>query len=74
MSQWDGLLSEAAQLSGVVVMGATNRRQALDPAVLRRFTLQYEVRQEHTSSSRQTAGARGVVVFPGSSGSGSARV
>eukprot|EP00198_Chlamydomonas_reinhardtii_P007004 XP_001696340.1 AAA-ATPase domain family protein [Chlamydomonas reinhardtii] len=43
MSQWDGLLSEAAQLSGVVVMGATNRRQALDPAVLRRFTLQYEV-------------------------------
>ncbi|KAG2438463.1 hypothetical protein HXX76_005016 [Chlamydomonas incerta] len=43
MALWDGLLSEAAQLSGVVVMGATNRRAALDPAVLRRFTLQYEV-------------------------------
>lgn len=41
MQLWDGMESSRGQR--VVVMGATNRPWMVDEAVLRRFTLQYEV-------------------------------
>lgn len=43
MALWDGM--ESARGQRVVVMGATNRPWMVDEAVLRRFTLQYEVRR-----------------------------
>ncbi|RMZ53112.1 hypothetical protein APUTEX25_004936, partial [Auxenochlorella protothecoides] len=42
MQLWDGF--ESASDSNIVVLGATNKRDDLDDAVLRRFSLQYEVR------------------------------
>lgn len=41
MQLWDGMESSRGQR--VVVMGATNRPWMVDEAVLRRFTLMYEV-------------------------------
>ncbi|KAL6769337.1 hypothetical protein ACKKBG_A30615 [Auxenochlorella protothecoides x Auxenochlorella symbiontica] len=40
MQLWDGF--ESASDSNIVVLGATNKRDDLDDAVLRRFSLQYE--------------------------------
>jgi SpoVK/Ycf46/Vps4 family AAA+-type ATPase len=42
MQLWEGF--ESRPHCNVVVLGATNKRDALDEAVLRRFSLQYEVR------------------------------
>jgi len=42
MQLWEGF--ETMPNNNVVVLGATNKRDALDDAVLRRFSLQYEVR------------------------------
>ncbi len=41
MALWDGL--DSGQHLNVVVLGATNRLDSLDDAVLRRFTTQIEV-------------------------------
>ena len=41
MQYWEGMSTR--KNSRILVMGTTNRRSALDPAVLRRFTVQYEV-------------------------------
>jgi len=41
MQAWDGLLTNPS--AGIMVLGATNRRDELDEAVLRRFALQLEV-------------------------------
>jgi SpoVK/Ycf46/Vps4 family AAA+-type ATPase len=42
MQLWEGF--ETMPHNNVVVLGATNKRDALDEAVMRRFSLQYEVR------------------------------
>eukprot|EP00887_Chlorella_sp_A99_P005614 scaffold1.g5614.t1 len=42
MQLWEGF--ETSMSSNIVVLGATNKRDALDDAVLRRFSLQYEVK------------------------------
>lgn len=42
MQLWEGF--ETMPNNNVVVLGATNKRDALDDAVLRRFSLQYEVK------------------------------
>lgn len=42
MQLWEGF--ETMPGNNVVVLGATNKRDALDDAVLRRFSLQYEVK------------------------------
>ena len=42
MQLWEGF--ETMANNNVVVLGATNKRDALDDAVLRRFSLQYEVK------------------------------
>lgn len=42
MQLWEGF--ETMPLNNVVVLGATNKRDSLDDAVLRRFSLQYEVK------------------------------
>jgi SpoVK/Ycf46/Vps4 family AAA+-type ATPase len=42
MQLWEGF--ETMANNNVVVLGATNKREALDDAVLRRFSLQYEVK------------------------------
>ena len=42
MQLWEGF--ETLTVNNVVVLGATNKRDALDDAVLRRFSLQYEVK------------------------------
>lgn len=42
MQLWDGFETQSA--ANIVVLGATNKRDDLDEAVLRRFSLQYEVR------------------------------
>ncbi|KDD73870.1 AAA+ ATPase, partial [Helicosporidium sp. ATCC 50920] len=42
MQLWDGF--ETSTDSNILVLGATNKRDDLDDAVLRRFSLQYEVR------------------------------
>ena len=42
MQLWEGF--ETMPHNNVVVLGATNKRDALDEAVLRRFSLQYEVK------------------------------
>lgn len=41
MQLWDGMESNRGKR--VVVMGATNRPQMVDEAVLRRFAIQHEV-------------------------------
>lgn len=41
MQLWDGM--ESHRGSQVLVLGATNRKAELDPAVLRRFTLHIKV-------------------------------
>ncbi|GMH46123.1 hypothetical protein BSKO_14087 [Bryopsis sp. KO-2023] len=41
MQCWEGI--ETRRQARILVMGATNRRDILDPAVLRRFSLQYEI-------------------------------
>ena len=41
MQRWDGF--ETAANNNILVLGATNKREDLDDAVLRRFSLQYEV-------------------------------
>ena len=41
MQHWEGMATR--RNSRILVMGTTNRREALDPAVLRRFAIQYEV-------------------------------
>lgn len=41
LSLWDGLLSESD--SQIMVMGATNRPQVIDQAVLRRMPIRLEV-------------------------------
>ncbi len=50
MQLWDGLTSLRA--APVLVLGATNRQGDLDPAVLRRFTLQIRVRPPRPSPHR----------------------
>ena len=42
MQAWDGLLTDSR--ANILVLGATNRRDDLDEAVLRRFSVQLEVR------------------------------
>ncbi|KAG7672074.1 putative Outer mitochondrial transmembrane helix translocase [Nannochloris sp. 'desiccata'] len=42
MQLWEGF--ETMPMNNVVVLGATNKRDSLDDAVLRRFSLQYEVK------------------------------
>lgn len=42
MQLWEGF--ETTPGSSILVLGATNKKDALDDAVLRRFSLQYEVR------------------------------
>lgn len=42
MQAWDGLLTDGH--ANVMVLAATNRRDELDEAVLRRFAVQLEVR------------------------------
>ncbi len=42
MQLWEGF--ETMPTNNVVVLGATNKRDSLDDAVLRRFSLQYEVK------------------------------
>lgn len=41
MQHWEGMATRSH--SRILVMGTTNRRDALDPAVRRRFTVQYEI-------------------------------
>mmetsp|Transcript_12307 Transcript_12307/g.37027 ORF Transcript_12307/g.37027 Transcript_12307/m.37027 type:complete len:435 (+) Transcript_12307:245-1549(+) len=48
MQLWDGLTSRRA--FPVLVLGATNRQSDLDPAVLRRFTLQIRVPMPDTAA------------------------
>lgn len=43
MQLWEGF--ETTPGSSILVLGATNKKDALDDAVLRRFSLQYEVRR-----------------------------
>jgi ATP-dependent 26S proteasome regulatory subunit len=38
---WEGF--ETTGCSNILVLGATNKKERLDDAVLRRFSLQYEV-------------------------------
>jgi len=42
MQLWEGFESRTG--SNIVVLGATNKKHALDEAVLRRFSLQYEIK------------------------------
>jgi SpoVK/Ycf46/Vps4 family AAA+-type ATPase len=42
MQLWEGF--ETSGRSNILVLGATNKKERLDEAVLRRFSLQYEVR------------------------------
>ena len=42
MQLWDGM--ESRRGARIIVMGATNRPYMLDEAVLRRFSIQHEVR------------------------------
>lgn len=41
MQCWEGMSTR--RNTRILVMGTTNRRSAIDPAVLRRFTTQYKV-------------------------------
>ena len=47
MQLWEGF--ETAAHSNILVLGATNKRERLDDAVLRRFSLQYEVRRRYSN-------------------------
>ena len=43
LSLWDGLLSPSLAATPVVVIAATNRPDAVDPAVLRRLPLSFQI-------------------------------
>lgn len=55
LSQWDGLVSRGDG-SWTLVLGATNRREAIDRAVLRRFTTQLEVPMPGPAGRRDILG------------------
>jgi SpoVK/Ycf46/Vps4 family AAA+-type ATPase len=55
LSQWDGLVSRGDG-SWTLVLGATNRREAIDRAVLRRFTTQLEVPMPGLAGRRDILG------------------
>ena len=62
MQHWDGLLPADAT-HHILVLGATNRPAELDAAVMRRFSLQLEVRRRHrcgaTTTTKLGAPSRG---------------
>lgn len=62
MQAWDGLLTKPS--SGVMVLGATNRRDELDEAVLRRFALQLEVLFLFLLACPPSRGSQAFVALP----------
>lgn len=51
LSRWDGL--ETDEHAMVFILAATNRRHALDPAVLRRFPLQFNIPKPNEAGRRE---------------------
>ena len=61
MQLWEGF-ETGSRCSSILVLGATNQKDRLDDAVLRRFSLQYEVR-ERGGSGQYSSGAGSAGTF-----------